>query len=148
MNAFIKSSPGNSEQLRSGCTLVHPDRIIIIGAGSADCVLAFQLSQCLNVQYLLMSDDRRVLERDLGKSLMHSQCFTGEVLGSFRCDCRGQSAPARARQARILEIRYRSLCSSRSQLTNCHGMRAVDCDVTAASSSRPGRTMPSFFIRN
>ena len=50
MNASINLSTGNSEQLRSGCTLVHPDRIIIIGA---DCVLASQLSQDKNVQALV-----------------------------------------------------------------------------------------------
>jgi hypothetical protein len=53
MNASINSSTGNSEQLRSGCTSVHPDRIIIIGAGSVDCVLASQLSQDPNVQALV-----------------------------------------------------------------------------------------------
>jgi GTP cyclohydrolase II len=30
---------------------------------------------------------------------MHSQCFTGEVLGSLRCDCRGQLELAMARIA-------------------------------------------------
>jgi len=30
---------------------------------------------------------------------MHSQCFTGEVLGSLRCDCRGQLEIAMARIA-------------------------------------------------
>src|SRR5690242_1702877 len=30
---------------------------------------------------------------------MHSQCFTGEVLGSLRCDCRGQLEVAMARIA-------------------------------------------------
>jgi hypothetical protein len=32
--------------------------------------------------------------------------------------------------------------------TDCHSKSARGCDAVAASSSRPGRTMPSFFIRN